>query len=44
MLATGDNISDKWRDSPLKVLKAALRPYLKGKIISKQMYQEFGIR
>jgi hypothetical protein len=43
ILATGDNISDKWRDSPLKVLKEKLRPYIKGKKLSRAIKTAFAI-
>jgi hypothetical protein len=44
VLASGDNISDKWRNSPIKMLKAVLKPYVKGQRISSSIKDAFGIR
>lgn len=43
LLATGDNISDKWRDSPIKIFKAMMKPYLKGQRLSLVIKQSFSI-
>ena len=41
VLSHGDNISDGWRNSKLKMLKAYLKPYIKGKRIDKRFLQEY---
>jgi hypothetical protein len=43
VLATGDNISDKWRDSPIKALKAYLKPLIKGHKISTEIMDQFSM-
>ncbi|MEP7702668.1 hypothetical protein [Paraglaciecola sp. 25GB23A] len=44
VLGSGDNISDRWRDSPIKALKAYLKPYIKGSKITKQFSKEFALK
>lgn len=43
VLANGDNISDAWRDTWWKRLKAKLRPYLKGSRFTPSLKKQFGI-
>ncbi|WP_020408134.1 glycosyltransferase family A protein [Hahella ganghwensis] len=43
MLASGDNISDRWRDSPIKALKAYLKPYIKGRRLNNSLREQFGM-
>lgn len=43
ILGSGDNISDRWRDSPIKVLKAYLKPFVKGTKISKEFSSDFSL-
>jgi len=43
VLATGDNISDKWRDSPIKALKAYLKPLIKGRKITTEIIKQFSM-
>ncbi|MBW8191625.1 hypothetical protein K0504_11305 [Neiella marina] len=44
VLGSGDNISDKWRDSPWKALKAFLKPYLKGRKIGASFKAKFALK
>lgn len=44
VLGSGDNISDKWRDSPWKALKAFLKPYLKGQRIRPDFKAKFALK
>lgn len=43
VLASGDNISDRWRDNFWKRMKAKAKPYLKGKKYSSNLIELFSI-
>ncbi|MBA6352879.1 hypothetical protein [Colwellia sp. BRX9-1] len=43
LLASGDNFSDRWRDSLFKKLKWKLKPYIQGSKITKEFKKKFAI-
>ncbi|BFT29616.1 hypothetical protein D210916BOD24_07920 [Alteromonas sp. D210916BOD_24] len=43
VLASGDNISDRWRDNFWKRIKAKMKPYMKGKKYSANLIESFSI-
>ena len=43
VLASGDNISDVWRDTSLKKIRSILKPYIKGQRFTKTLKKRFGV-